>query len=1162
MLGRTFCFSRVFLCAGVLLVGFTELLQATGKWHTVGPFGGVVNVAAVDPVSPSVLYIGSPGGLFRSTDSGQNWAAVNTELDIRTLVIDPLTRSILYAGTGTAKGVFRSTDEGRSWQPVNGGLTHAAAKLVIDPLNPSTLYAATWGGGIFRTADSGTTWVPVNNGLTAERFLELAINPVNPSILYAGAPAGQRWDRIGGLFRTIDCGQSWTRIDDFGCDQINTILIDPENPLTVYAGTGFADTYACPTGIFRSTDGGDSWSSINSGLPSPFTVDTLAADPLNPSILYAGNYLGKFVRSIDAGESWVVTAAYQPAFWLVIDPLNPSILYAGNKGGVFRSPDQGETWVEVNNGLIGGYQIRALAMDPKTHPTLYAGEDGAGMFRSPDAGQTWTVINNGLMRGGNVADLAIDPLNPAVLFTVSASGELHRSLDGGNSWKELDRIWCVADSVVAIDPKNPSTVYVATAYPWNDACPAGIFRSSDRGKSWVAVNSGLTTRDVRALAIDPIESSILYAGTGAGVFRSVDQGQSWTAASNGLVDLATESLTIDPITPSTLYAGTEGGVFRTTDQAQSWSLANGGLGSFVAEVLVVDPTTPTTLYAGTQGAGVFRTTDGGFRWTSMNQELTYLNVNDLLVDPVDPSMIYAGTAGGVFVYRPAYASTFYFPQVGDGTSGQIQFQSTLILVNTGPDSPVRVEFYSAPDGEPMALALEDLGTRSVFEFDLLQGESISLATPGTEALQVGYARILADEGVDGVAVFRRTDLATGIALYEAGVPASSVLNDFSLYVDSLGARDTGLALVYPKLDPPQASAQPQEANVTIRLVDRENNLVAERTLEDLEPGSQRARYIHELFEDPLMRTQAWEMQGMLQVESDQPVAAVTLRQYDEPSEEFPLEVPLLTTFPVVSGVPESFRPLEAGESSSLYFPQFGDGAEGAIQFQSTLILINTGPDSPVRLEFFRGPDGEPMALTLGELGVGSLFEFQLKQGSSISLQTPGTGALQVGYARVAGGPGLGGVVVFQRTDRKTRILLYEAGVPATQPLRDFTLFVDSLGSRDTGFALAYPASDTGTSPALVPDAHVTLQLYDKQHQLIAEQELEPLPEGRHMARFVHEIFDDPAVKAQAKEMEGILVITSDQPLAAVTLRQNDDPQKQFPDEVPILTAFPVMKGRP
>ena len=241
---------------------------------------------------------------------------------------------------------------------------------------------------------------------------------------------------------------------------------------------------------------------------------------------------------------------------------------------------------------------------------------------------------------------------------------------------------------------------------------------------------------------------------------------------------------------------------------------------------------------------------------------------------------------------------------------------------------------------------------------------------------------------------------------------------------------------------------------------------------------------------------------------------------------------------------------------SFFFPQFADGSIANIQLLSTLVLANAGADSAVQVEFFSSPDGEPMELTLGDLGSDSHFELDLKEGESISLQTPGTGDLQVGYARVFAEPDVGGVVVFARRDVANDITLVEAGVPASNQLTEFSVVVDSLEDRDTGLALVYPAEEGS------PDANVTVRLYDQEFNLIGERTLDPLVPGSHFSKFVFELFADPDVIAQAQEMEGLLTVESDQPLVAVTLRQNDAPGEDFPDEVPTLTTFPVIPGRP
>ena len=169
--------------------------------------------------------------------------------------------------------------------------------------------------------------------------------------------------------------------------------------------------------------------------------------------------------------------------------------------------------------------------------------------------------------------------------------------------------------------------------------------------------------------------------------------------------------------------------------------------------------------------------------------------------------------------------------------------------------------------------------------------------------------------------------------------------------------------------------------------------------------------------------------------------------------------------------------------------------------------------------------------------------------------------------RVATFPGLGGrfhrntqvggTIVFARSDTRTGTVLYEAGVPATLPLTDFHLFLDSILNKDTGLALVYPAPES--APAQEHEATITLRLYDTAFNLIAEEML-VLQSGQHRARFIHELF--PAVREQALEMQGVVVISSDQPLVAVTLRQNDSPGADFPEEVPTLTTFPVIPPIP
>ena len=180
----------------------------------------------------------------------------------------------------------------------------------------------------------------------------------------------------------------------------------------------------------------------------------------------------------------------------------------------------------------------------------------------------------------------------------------------------------------------------------------------------------------RALeAATPTEA--VYAGTqGGGVFRSTDSGTSWSAVNTGLTDLFVWALLIDPITTSTLYAGGNSGIFRSANGGDTRTLVNAGLTTSVINVLAIDPITPTTLYAGTYWGGVFRSTDGVDNWRAINAGLTDLLISALAVDPITPTIVHAATRSGVFsIDLPP-------PCAGDcNADGQVVIDELLTLVS-------------------------------------------------------------------------------------------------------------------------------------------------------------------------------------------------------------------------------------------------------------------------------------------------------------------------------------------------------------------------------------------------------------------------------------------------------------------------------------------------
>jgi photosystem II stability/assembly factor-like uncharacterized protein len=155
--------------------------------------------------------------------------------------------------------------------------------------------------------------------------------------------------------------------------------------------------------------------------------------------------------------------------------------------------------------------------------------------------------------------------------------------------------------------------------------------------SAVWTTNGPEGATVSALALDPQSPDTLYAGTvDNGVFKSTDAGGRWSAINAGLGDLRITELAIDPQSVSTLYAGTSsGGVFKSIDAGGSWSAINAGLNYVTASIgaLAIDPQVPATLYAGTSSGGVFKSTDGGSIWVAASAGLPGLGITTLAIDP-------------------------------------------------------------------------------------------------------------------------------------------------------------------------------------------------------------------------------------------------------------------------------------------------------------------------------------------------------------------------------------------------------------------------------------------------------------------------------------------------------------------------------------------------
>jgi len=600
--------------------------------HTsIGPEGGAVTALAVDPGAAATVYAGTGGGIYKSVDHGQSWTAASrgmTNVAIAALVTDPTEPRGLLAGT--AGGLFRSTDGAGTWEPVplTAGSSDDIQSLAVDAADPRTLYAgidpSSPADHLVRSTDGGTSWEVVP--FPGERPLALAAN--GPLVL-AGT--------FSGLSRSTDGGASWDAMAGVP-GTVRTIFL---RGLLVLAGT--------QSGVFRSLDGGATWDSSSQGILNPQNaqITALATDPVHPWVFYAGisRFGGSDVfKSGDRGGHWrpVSTGlAQRGVLALAVDPATGASVYAGTQvDGVYRSLDAAASWHAANHGLRAA-AVLSVAVDPTRPRRLYA-VSVDGIFKSGDGGSTWTRL-----RSDPLGDVAVD--STGVVYALTGSLGLARSRDAGVTWTSIDP-GLVGAVKFALAPAHPGLLFAGGHL--------ALARSRNAGAAWST--EAMDCMDVESLDVVAKTGEVYAAGfaacqfQGGGVRRSLDGGVTWTDVSSNLPPPRfLQTFAADPRTPARLFAGgwpsgaaLRGAGFRSTDRGASWSLLNGPGGGAIGIGAFAFPSgAPNTVYAGADGVWV--STDGGATWSRLDPLAGRL-VNGLALDPTAPGALYAATTGGLF----------------------------------------------------------------------------------------------------------------------------------------------------------------------------------------------------------------------------------------------------------------------------------------------------------------------------------------------------------------------------------------------------------------------------------------------------------------------------------------------------------------------------------
>ena len=546
------------LYAGTWLGGMYRMLAGDSSWTHLEErlnFGGIWDFKVSDD---NVIYAASNSGIYHSSDQGESWI-LGYEGMSRSFCrsVGIYNADTIFAGNNSG-GVFRSDDGGMTWTQKSDSIGDAQVWVIV-VTDAEEIWVGTNNAGIFRSIDRGETWEERNNGLR-----DLSIRDIlwSDSSLFAAT--------FNGLHRSKDNGLNWERIitgsflalaqDDEGTiyTAYNNNLVVSKDQFDTFEEYPYAEFTRSVSDILYTSDDKLLITSYGNGIFQ--LTDSFLLNPMNPGL-----------TNVDISS--VVT----------YDMEN---LLVGSNNGIFKSQDEGQTWIRAENGLShNNIEVLAIAND-----TLFlAGTNNSGLNLSADGGASWfqpeSELANKILSATSTPD--------GHLFAGSGFGEIFRSMDGGNNWVKLDGDFPSAE-VDVLGASNQGYIYAGLL-------GIGVYRSMDNGESWILINNGLPDNYRPKKFIFEGDSTI-WVGGHAGVYRSIDLGDTWEGMNFGF---QTNDIVMD--VEGNVYAGTRGsGVYQLESGNSIWERINDGLNHLDISSLAF--LSENVLFAGSAGGGLFKTT--------------------------------------------------------------------------------------------------------------------------------------------------------------------------------------------------------------------------------------------------------------------------------------------------------------------------------------------------------------------------------------------------------------------------------------------------------------------------------------------------------------------------------------------------------------------------
>jgi len=363
-----------------------------------------------------------------------------------------------------------------------------------------------------------------------------------------------------------------------------------------------------------------------------------------------------------------------------------------------------------------GARVEAIAVPPGNHGTIYVGVGSGNLWKTSDNGVSWTPIFED-QSTFTIGDVAVSSSNPDIVWVGTGETQprhsgysfagtgVFKSTDAGASWQHMGLDETHHIGKVVIDPDDPDVVHVAAfGHFWSPNAERGVFRTTDGGATWEHTLLVDEVTGAIEMAIDPSDSSILYAATwqavsgtpdeggpGSRIYKSADRGATWRMLENGLPggDLGRIGLDVAPSDPNVVYAfidnrnpwtappggrGGRGGgnrnreiiggeIYRSGDKGETWTRVNEddtypffGIYGWKFTDIRVSPDNPDEIFAlGNRG---YHSVDGGRTFEQIGETIVrvhdtrglvmHLDHHEIWIDPLNPDRVLLGNDGGLY----------------------------------------------------------------------------------------------------------------------------------------------------------------------------------------------------------------------------------------------------------------------------------------------------------------------------------------------------------------------------------------------------------------------------------------------------------------------------------------------------------------------------------